>query len=129
MDYIYTFIKKSFFVFYIFVHISCDKEKFDIYGKWQNDNKDTYFFKYDYKLTKTIKSDNGIKILGEWKLKKEKILLDDTINIRVNYQILKSEDFEKKINTTKLLKIHILNFNKFEIVNENRMIYNKIPIK
>lgn len=129
MNYINAFVKKSFFIFYIFFHISCGKEKFEIYGEWQNDNKDTYIFKYHDSLIKTIKSDNGIKILGRWKLKKEKIHLNDTINIRVNYQILKSKDFEKKINTNKLLKIHVLNFNEFEIVNENRIIYKKLPVK
>jgi hypothetical protein len=129
MNNINTFIKKSFFIYYIFFHISCNKEKFEIHGTWINNNKDTYNFDYNDNLIKTIKSDNGIKILGKWKLKKEKINLDDTINIIVNYQILKSEDFEKKINTSKTLKIHFLNFNKFEIVNENKVIFNKLPVK
>ena len=78
-------------------------------------------------LVKTLNSDNNIKIKGNWKLKKENIFLNDTLNISVNYKkIILNDSLIRNINTNKILVIYFYNKKEFKILNENGTKYKKI---
>ena len=78
-------------------------------------------------LIKTLNSDNSIKIKGNWKLKKENIFLNDTLNIFVNYKkIIVNDSLIRNINTNKVLIIYFYNKKEFKILNENKTKYKKI---
>jgi len=108
------------------IHYGCNNQDFEIIGLWINQNKDTYNFENDGKLIKSINSTNNINIYGNWLFEKKMTNINDTITIRLEYHTLESDDFTKKINNSKKLKIRILSYEEITLLNENNTKFKKI---